>query len=61
MPLITIKIVGEKTTEQKRKLVKDITEVVAKDLNDPPEVVTIDIVEISTNNFAAAGQLFVDR
>ncbi len=61
MPLITIKILGEKTTEQKRNLVKDITAAVVKDLNDPPEVVTIDIVEMSPNNFAAAGQLFVDR
>jgi 4-oxalocrotonate tautomerase len=61
MPLITIKILGEKTTEQKRNLVKDITAAVVKDLNDPPEVVTIDIVEMSPNNFAVAGQLFVDR
>ena len=61
MPLISVKTVGAKTAEQKRKLAKDITEVVVKDFKVPPEAVTIDIIEYSSENFAQAGKLFVDR
>ena len=61
MPLITVKTVGEKTVEQKRGLVKDITDAVVKNFGAPPEVVTIDIIEYSKESFAAGGKLFVDR
>ena len=61
MPSITVKTVGEKTIEQKRGLVKDITDAVVKNFGVPPEVVTIDIVEYSKESFATAGKLFLDR
>jgi 4-oxalocrotonate tautomerase len=61
MPLITVKTVGEKTTEQKRKVAKDITETIVKNFKVPPEVVMIDIVEYGKDNFAVAGQLITDR
>ena len=61
MPLITVKAVGEKTVEQKRALVTDITEAVVKNFSVAPDAVTIDIVEYSKENFAKAGQLFIDR
>jgi 4-oxalocrotonate tautomerase len=61
MPLITVKAVGGRTTEQKRGLAKDITEAVVKNFAVPPEAVTIDIIEYSTEHFANAGKLFKDR
>ena len=61
MPLVTVKAVGEKTIEQKRALVKDITEAVVKNFSVAPEAITVDIVEYSKENFAKAGQLFIDR
>ena len=61
MPLITVKVLGEKTVEQKRGLAKDITEAVVKNFGSPPEAVTIDIVEYSKENLAIAGKLFLDR
>ena len=61
MPLITVKAMGGRTTEQKRDLVKDITDAVVKNYNVPPEAVTIDIIEYSRENFGEAGKLFVDR
>ena len=61
MPSITIKILKGKTVEQKRVLVKDITEMIVKNIGVTPEVVSIDIVEYSSENIANAGQLLVDR
>ena len=61
MPLITVKALEGRTIEQKRALVKDITEAVVKNFRVKPEVVTIDIVEYSKENYAEAGKLFVDR
>ena len=61
MPSITIKILKGKTVEQKRVLVKDITEMIVKNIGVTPEVVNIDIVEYSSENIANAGQLLVDR
>jgi len=61
MPLVTVKALGGKTVDQKRALVKDITEAVVKHFKVEPGVVTVDIVEYSRDNLAKAGQLFIDR
>jgi 4-oxalocrotonate tautomerase len=61
MPLITVKAKEGRTIEQKRALVKDITEAVVKNYKAQPEAVIIDIVDYSGENLAKAGQLFVDR
>ena len=61
MPLVTVKVLEGKTIEQKRALVKDITEVVVKDFEVPASAVTIDIVDLSKENLAIGGTLFADR
>ena len=61
MPLVTVKVVEGKTIEQKRALVKDITEAVVKDFDVPANAVTIDIVDLSRENLAIGGTLFTDR
>lgn len=61
MPYITVKSIEGRTVEQKRGLVKDITEAVVKNFGAPAEAVTIDIIEYSRDNMANAGQLFSDR
>ncbi len=61
MPFITIKSLEGRTVEQKKGLVKDITDAVVKNFGAPPEAVTIDIIEYSRENMAKAGQLFTDR
>ena len=61
MPLITVKAKEGRTIEQKRALVKDITEAVVKNFEVQPEAVIIDIVDYGGENLAKAGQLFVDR
>ena len=61
MPLITVKALGGRTIEQKRGLVKDITEAVVKNFKVTPDSVTVDIIEYTKDNLAKAGTLFVDR
>ncbi|MFC2032232.1 4-oxalocrotonate tautomerase family protein [Chloroflexota bacterium] len=60
MPLITIKAIEGRTTEQKRGLIKDITEVVVKNFKVEPEAVIIDIVDYSRDNIAKTGKLLID-
>ena len=61
MPLITVKVLDGKTIEQKRALVKDITEAVVKDFEVPATAVYIDIVDLSKENLAVGGTLITDR
>jgi 4-oxalocrotonate tautomerase len=61
MPLVTVKAGEGRTIEQKRALVKDITEAVIKNFHTEPEAVIVDIIEYSKENLAKAGQLFIDR
>jgi 4-oxalocrotonate tautomerase len=60
MPLVTVKAIEGRTTEQKRKLVRDITEAVVKHFETKPESVIVDIIEFSRENLAKAGKLFID-
>jgi len=60
MPLVTVKAVEGKTIEQKRGLVKDITEAVVKNFKVESESVLVDIVDLSRENIAKAGKLFAD-
>lgn len=61
MPLVTIKAVAGRTIQQKRALVKDVTDAVVRNFKVEPEAVIIDIVDYSQDNLAKAGKLFVDR
>lgn len=61
MPLVTVKAIEGRTMEQKRGLVKDITDAIVKNFKVEPDAVTIDIIEMSRENLAKAGKLFIDR
>ena len=61
MPFITVKALGEKTVEQKRGLVKDITEAAAKNLGVPAEAVHIEIAALKSTDLAIGGELLSDR
>ena len=60
MPLVTIKLFEGRTTEQKRGMVKDVTDAIVKNIGCEPDVVTIDIVDIKGENLAKGGKLFLD-
>lgn len=61
MPRITIKVIEGRTVEQKRGLIKDITDAVVKNFNTPPQSVAIDIIEYKKENMAGGGKLFCDK
>jgi len=61
MPTITIKAKGGRNIEQKRGLVKDVTDAVVKNFNVRPEAIRIDIIEYSDENLADSGKLLIDR
>jgi 4-oxalocrotonate tautomerase len=60
MPLVTICADEGRTIEQKRGLVKDITEAVCKNFNVKPEAVTVHIVENKKENRGKGGKLAID-
>jgi len=60
VPIVTVEALAGRTIEQKRGLVKDITEAVVKNFDVGPEAVTILIHEVSRENLAKAGKLRID-
>jgi 4-oxalocrotonate tautomerase len=60
MPLVSISADEGRTIEQKRGLVKDITEAVCKNFDVKPETVIIQILEGKKENRAKAGKLAID-
>jgi 4-oxalocrotonate tautomerase len=60
MPLVTIKIIEGRSTEQKRGMVKDVTEAIMKNIGCPATAVHIDIVDMKEENLGQGGKLFCD-
>ena len=60
MPMITVRLWEGTTFEVKRGLVRDITEAVVKNLECPPEAVSIDMPEYRLDQLARGGKLSVD-
>jgi 4-oxalocrotonate tautomerase len=58
MPEIYVHAVKGRSLEQKRALVKDITDAVAKNFSVPVDAVTVEIVESEPNSKAKGGVLF---
>ena len=61
MPRIIIQALSGRTIEQKRELVRRITDATVEVFGVPAETVTIWIEENSKDNFARAGVLRTDR
>ena len=60
MPLVTIKIIEGRNIDQKRGMVKDVTQAIVKNIGCPPTAVQIDIIEMKQENISQAGRLFCD-
>lgn len=60
MPYVNIRVAGTLTKEQKAKISKDVTAVISKEANKPPETVLIFIDEVDRDNIAKAGTLLSD-
>lgn len=60
MPIVIIEVDEGRTIEQKRGLVKDITDAVCKNFNVKPEAVSIHLHEGKKENRGKAGKLACD-
>jgi len=58
MPEVVVYILEGRTIEQKRGLVKDITDAVVKNAGVPREAVTVSLVETAKSSKAKGGVLF---
>jgi len=61
MPIVTIKIAKGRSIEQKRELVKSITNSVVSTLDVEPEWVSVLIEEFERENWATAGEIHSDK
>jgi len=60
MPILQVEILKGRTVEQKREMVKKVTDAITETLNCPKEAVSIIIREMEWENFAKAGVLKFD-
>ncbi|MBT8762849.1 4-oxalocrotonate tautomerase family protein [Desulfohalobiaceae bacterium Ax17] len=61
MPIISIKIAKGRSIEQKRKLVKAVTDSVVSTLDVKPEWVSVLIEEFERENWSTGGELHIDK
>jgi 4-oxalocrotonate tautomerase len=61
MPIVTVAIYEGRTLDQKRELVKGITEVVARVTGNSLDSVHVVIEEVKRENWAIGGLLHPDR
>jgi len=61
MPFIDVKILEGRTDEQKRRLVKAITDAVVEICDAPRAGTTVIIEEYPRNHWATGGELISDR
>ena len=60
MPILQVEMLKGRTLDQKREMVKKVTDAVTETLNCPKEAVKIIIREMESENFANAGVLKSD-
>ena len=61
MPVVTIAMYDGRSIDQKRELVKGVTDVVARVTGNSPEAVHVIIEEVNRENWAIGGLLHPDR
>ena len=61
MPFVNIKVAGTLTKDQKTEIAKEVTALLQRIANKPPEATSVVIEEISRENWAKAGILLADR
>ena len=61
MPVVQIHLIQNRTVEQKRALVKKVTEAVVESIGVPAEAVHIMLTDMKREDYADAGVLHLDR
>lgn len=61
MPHIQVTLVKGRTTEQKRRVARRLTEVLAEEAQVEPSYISLSLIEVEPDGFAEAGELVLDR
>ena len=61
MPIINVKLIEGRTVEQKRAMVKAVTQAVSETLGVAESAIRICIEDMKPENFAQGGELRLDR
>jgi 4-oxalocrotonate tautomerase len=61
MPHIQITLTKGRTTEQKRRLAKRLTDILAEEAQADPRNVSLSLVEVEPDSFFSTGELALDR
>lgn len=61
MPLIQITMLKGRSTEQKRRLVERLTDVMAEEAKTQKEGIVVTIVEVEREDYARGGVLMADK
>jgi len=61
VPLVVVKMLEGRSVEQKRRLVREITDVVVKFTGAPEDQVDVIIEDYPRENWAKAGALYSDK
>ncbi len=61
MPHIQVTLLKGRTTEQKRKLAKRLTDAIVEEAGATRDAVTVVLVEVEKEDFARGGTLIADR
>lgn len=61
MPHIQVTLVKGRTTEQKRRIAKRLTDVLSEEAQVEPRYISLSLVEVELDSFAEAGELVLDR
>lgn len=61
MPIIHIHLLDGRTVDQKRNLVKAVTDAVVSTIDTKPEAVKIVLHDMATHDYATAGILYRDK
>lgn len=61
MPHIQVTLVEGRSTEQKRRIARRLTDGLAEEAHVDPKYISLSIVEVKADGFAEAGELVLDR
>ena len=61
MPFVSIKIAKGHSKDQKRRLVRSVTDAIARSIDVPAEIIWVQIDEFKPENFAVSGWLMADK
>lgn len=61
MPIVNVRMAKGRSLEQKRRLVKAVTDAVVRSVGSRPEWVTVLVEEFDRQNWATGGELHIDK